>query len=110
MTINFTEVPIPVVTRTSEPNPFLDLAASRNANRGMAAEFTIALKGTEKDDTETVAKAKRHLSLAGKAAGCTLRSTVTVSGTGAKTVATFRVWATDRIVKTRKGDKAPAAK
>lgn len=106
MTINFTEVAIPAVTRTSEPNPFTALAESRKANTGKAAQFHIELTGNADDDAKTIAKAKRHLSLAGKAADVTLRSIVETSGSGAKTKATFTVWAVARITKARKGDKA----
>lgn len=106
MTINigtdFTAVP--TVTRTSEPNPFADLATILADNRDKAIPVTVDLTaGTSAEAEEArakeLAKVKRHLSLAGDAANVTLRSTVVGGGSAKQPQAVFTVWAVDKIVR-----------
>lgn len=107
MTITFTDVDRPTVTRQAKPNPFTELAGMLSRDRSITKAFTLALPAKAEDADNVIAEAKRQLSRAGNAVNVSLRSTVERAGSGNKATATFKVWAVDRIVKgTRKSAKA----
>lgn len=116
MSITFTDAPVPTVTRTSEPNPFMPLAEVLAGNVRFVAngeaeptakkfEIPLPTDSAEAQDA-TIAKVKRQLSLAGREVGITIRSTVETGGSKAKPVAIFTAWGTPAVKRPRKSAEA----
>lgn len=109
MSIEFAAVARPTVTRTSEPNPFNDLAAALAGDRDATLGFTIALPA-DADAKALIGKVKRQIAQAAAPHGITVRAvpTVTAGAKGKPGSIAFSVWAVDKI---KRGVRAtPAAK
>lgn len=85
----------PVVSRSAEPNPFLDAVASLAADREKALTYTLPTEkdATEDDKRKVVNRFLNLVSEASKVHNVTVRKLVAEDGV------TVTIWAIDRITR-----------
>lgn len=99
MSYEFKSVPVPIVTRTREPNPFTETVAKLNVG-GEALSFVTPAVDKE------LAAIVRQLRAAGREANITVRVTTVEGKIGNKNATQVTFWAVPKQTRPRKDKSA----